>query len=64
MRRRNVKVGDRKRKDEEGLSPDGWIGIRKLRKKGPTGRKWFVQRQRGMKEHCLGTANGLFTVGT
>lgn len=36
MRGRNVKVGDRERKDQEGLSPDGWIGIRKLRKKGPT----------------------------
>lgn len=36
MRGRNMKVGDRKRKDQEGLSPDGWIGIRKLRKKGPT----------------------------
>lgn len=43
MTGRNVKVGDRKRKDQEGLSPDGWVGIRKLRKKGTAGRKWCVQ---------------------
>ena len=64
MRGRNLKVGDRRRKDQEGLSPDGWVGIRKLRKKGTTGRKWCVQWHRGRKGHCLGTAKGLCIVGT